>query len=91
MIVTELKPGTKLMWEAPGPGWEVPLSLSKDKILYTAIVSPGYPRNKLLEKCVRITTGHKTHWVGPEEEHLRQPTADELKQYSWPKEMPDKL
>ncbi len=75
MRLTNLKPGTKLMWDVQG---------EEEHFLYPAIVSPSKAPNAYLKKCVRITTAGNTSWMGPEEESLRLPTEEELELYTWP-------
>jgi hypothetical protein len=86
MNISNLKIGTKLMWDAPEPfeGYAMNLfmqgrSTNAQRITYPAIVVDRRPING-----TKIKSGNKGNWMGDEEEYLRMPTITELNTLTWP-------
>ncbi|SIO53953.1 hypothetical protein [Chitinophaga niabensis] len=76
MKISHLKTGTKLMWDAPPNN-----SINPNKrITYPAIVGEKHYDFPM----VKIITGNKGNWMGPEEEYLRFPSNVELETLTWP-------
>lgn len=74
MKINNLKPGTKLMWDAP------PIKEGNPRIVYPALITEQH-HNKTF---VKVLTGRTSNWMGPDSEFLRQPTVDELNTLTWP-------
>lgn len=76
MLIKNLAPGTKLMWDAPGsPGIN-----NGEPIIYPAIVTEKHHQFP----WVKIKSGSVSNWMGPEQDYLRLPTEEELKSLTWP-------
>lgn len=73
MTIYNLKPGTRLLWDAPSPYEE------GKRLIYPALVTHRHHTNQ----WVMVLTGHVSHWMGPQSEYLRWPTDAELQEYSW--------
>lgn len=79
MRIDNLPVGTKLMWDAPPIGeWYN----NGQRIVYPAIVVDHHKTNEHLG--AKIKTGHKSSWMGKENENLRLPTPEELEKEKWP-------
>jgi hypothetical protein len=81
MRIDILPKGTKLIWE-PGstyPGTDKP-------IIYPALVGEKHRLyySSDAHKLVRIHLPNSTQFMGPIEDHLREPYQDELDYYKWP-------
>ena len=83
MNVDHLKPGTKLMWDAPEPYQ----GYSKDKnypgrVVYPIIVTSKTPPNNKLTCHIRSSVSGS--FLYGDIEYLRYPTEEELKNFTWP-------
>jgi hypothetical protein len=75
MNISNLKPGTKLIWDPNEnyPGTDVP-------IIYPALVGQKH----IKRPWVLIHTNAASSWMGWEQEYLRLPTKEELETLKWP-------
>ena len=85
MRIDNLKEGTQLMWDSKSNN-----PITGKPIIYPATVGirhPEYNDSRGDRKWVKIHTPNNKQWMGPEEEHLRYPTEEELIKYNklWPK------
>lgn len=84
MIIKDLPPGTKLMWDAPlpFPGYRNSNSTQKDRIVYPMIITNRIP--KIPELGKHLKSSSSGNWMGFENENLRLPTEEELNTLKWP-------
>ena len=81
MVIHNLPEGTKLMWDpkANYPGTEKP-------ILYPVTIGHKHPSYKSggIMRMVRMHSPSNTNYMGPDAEHCRLPTQEELDTLEWP-------
>jgi len=82
MRISNLPAGTKLMWDAPPIGdWYN----GGRRITYPATIGEKHGASRSPQNgWVKVYTSGNSSWMGPEEEHLRLPTEEELKTLTWP-------
>jgi hypothetical protein len=84
MKITNLTPGTKLMWDAPLPFDGYLGKHAPERLIYPALIIYSAPPNVALKECRRVKTGHSINWMGPDVDNLREPTKEELNALTWP-------
>lgn len=86
MNVDNIKPGTKLVWDAPEPfeGYAekyTRITKKEGRVYYTCVATNRKSNNNLVHIQ---TAGNTFHWMSGEVEHLRLPTEDELNTLEFP-------
>lgn len=89
MKLKNIKPGTKLVWNAPEPyqGYARKGLFKKEgRVYYTCIVTNKKSTNSLLTHHLQ-TIGNTFHWMSENNdyEYLRLPTEEELNTLEFPK------
>lgn len=79
--------GDKLIWDAEilHEGYkagQVNISLTKDRIQYRLEVVEVSRPNNFLGVLVKYTDTKRGQWLGWEDEHIRKPTEQELKNWN---------
>jgi hypothetical protein len=88
MNVDNLKPGTKLIWDAlePFEGYSLlhkNMYQKEGRVYYPCVVTNRKSNNSAL-KCHVQTAGGTFHWMSGEHEYLRLPTNEELETLEFP-------
>lgn len=89
MILKNIQPGTKLVWDAPEPYggyWRYGLTKKEGRVYYSCIVTNRKNTNPLLTHHIQ-TIGNTFHWMSENNdyEYLRLPTEEELTTLEFPK------